>query len=94
MACALPTMSAATHGAKPHSKPPLLTRLLAGVGVHVGVADVVELDNVELIGGLQEHAELYRAGAVPQAADALLGKPVVTVLTVAVYVAQKAASDE
>ncbi|KAL8685923.1 MAG: hypothetical protein Q9218_007463 [Villophora microphyllina] len=66
-----------------------------GVG---GVFEVVEVMEVvvmvELIAGLQEHAELYRAGAVPHAADALLGKPVVAVWGEAVNVAQKAASEE
>lgn len=70
------------------------------MGAHVGVLDVeedvleVDEDNVELIVGLQEQAELYRAGRVPHAADALLGNPVVIVFTEIVKVAQKAASDE
>ena len=53
--------------------------------VHVGVLVMV---------GLHEQAELYREGAVPQAAVALVGNPLVFVLTVVVYVAQNAASDE
>ena len=57
------------------------------------VDDVLEV-NVELMVGLQEQAELYRAGAVPQAAVALVGKPVVLVSTLAVKVAQNAASVE
>lgn len=65
------------------------------VDVVVAVAEVLEVeDSVELIVGLHEQAELYREAAVPQAADALLGKPVVIVLTAVVKVAQKAASDE
>ena len=69
--------------------------LLAGVGVQVGVLEVeVVVAMVELIVGLQEQAELYRAGAVPQAAEARLGKPVVMVLIEVVYVAQNAALEE
>lgn len=77
--------SAATQGARPHSKPPFFTRLFTGVGVQVGVVVVV---------GLHEQAELYRAVAVPQPAVARVGKPVVAVLTVVVYVAQKANAEE
>lgn len=77
--------SAATQGARPHSKPPFLTRLFAGVGVQVGVVVVV---------GLHEQAELYRAVAVPQPPVARVGKPVVAVLIVVVYVAQKANAEE
>ncbi|KAL8660551.1 MAG: hypothetical protein Q9202_006445 [Teloschistes flavicans] len=114
----VPEISAAIQGDRPHSKPPFRTTLLYGVGVHVGVVDVVDdvvlvvdvvvevaevvvvdevlevEESVELIVGLHEQAELYREAAVPQAADALLGKPVVIVLTAVVKVAQKAASDE
>ena len=71
MACEVPGMSCATHGGRPHSKPPLLTASLTGrVGVHVGPAVVdVDVDDVEVlvvvvlvrvdaIFGLQEQAEL------------------------------------
>ena len=84
------TTSAATQGERPHSKPPFWTMLLAGVGLHVGVIDAVEdtdvcvVDRVEAMVGLQEQAELYRAGLVPQEAEALLGKPVVIVLILVV----------
>ena len=64
------------------------------VDVMLEVVDLVVEVRVELIVGLQEHAELYRAGAVPQAAVALLGKPVVPVAALAVKVAQNAASEE
>lgn len=143
MAWAVPEMSVATQGGRPHSKPPFLTASPLGFppvgtqGVEVGedvvvveeevvdvddvvvveeevvvveeevvvveeeVVDVLEVvvvlevvERVELIVGLQEQAELYREGAVPQAAVALLGNPVVAVRREAVNVAQKAASDE
>lgn len=96
-------MSSAIQGDRPHSNPGFRTILLSGVEAHgSGVVEVdvdeevleVAEDNVELIVGLQEQAELYREAAVPQAADALLGKPVVIVLTEVVKVAQKAASEE
>jgi len=63
--------------------------MLDDAGV-VDVAKVVELFAV----GLQEHAELYRAVAVPQPPVARAGKPVVAVLIVVVYVAQNASADD
>lgn len=78
--CFEPEVSVATHGPRPHSKPPFFRMLLAGVGVHCGVLDV-DLVTVELRGGLQEQAELYREDAVPQAAEARVGNPVVIVMT-------------
>lgn len=58
-------------------------------GVDEG-AEVVELFAV----GLHEHAELYRAVEVPQPPVARVGKPVVAVLIVVVYVAQNASADD
>lgn len=43
---------------------------------------------------MHEHAELYRAVAVPQPPVARVGNPVVAVLIVVVYVAQKAEAEE
>lgn len=56
----------------------------------VEVAKVVELFAV----GLHEHAELYRAVDVPQPPVARVGKPVLAVLIVVVYVAQNASADD
>lgn len=66
------------------------------VVVEVEVADVVDVAKVvELVAvGLHEHAELYGAVAVPQPPVARVGKPVVSVLTVVVYVAQNASADD
>lgn len=85
MECLVLTTSVGIQGERPpHSKPPFLTRLLVGVGVHDGevvaeeeevelvgekvkaslvihrdvVDDVVEVDIIELVIGLQEQAEL------------------------------------
>ena len=73
MACEVPEMSAAIHGARPHSKPPLVTASLTGrLGVHAGEVDVVDDDvvdveedvlvvvlvSVDASFGLQEQAEL------------------------------------
>ena len=60
--------------------------------MQLGVVVVVVM--VEERVGLQEQAELYLEAAVPQAAVARAGKPVVMVLMVVVYVAQNAASVE
>ena len=49
---------------------------------------------VVVVVGLHEQAELYRAAAVPQPPVARVGKPVVAVLIVVVYVAQKANAEE
>ena len=49
---------------------------------------------VGVLVGWHEHAELYRAVAVPQPPVARVGKPVVAVLIVVVYVAQKASAEE
>lgn len=67
-------------------------RLLAGVGVHVGV--VVVVVNVVVAVGLQEQAELYREGLLPQPPVARAGKPVVAVFMMVVYVAQNAEAAE
>ena len=55
---------------------------------------VVVVVVVVLVVGAHEHAELYFAVAVPQALVARVGKPVVAVCFVFVYVAQNATSDE
>jgi len=69
--------SVATQWSRPpHSKPPFWTRLLGGVGVQVG-GGLVRV-------GWHEHAELYRAVAVPQPPVARVGNPVVAVLYVLV----------
>ena len=44
--------------------------------------------------GLQEQADEYREGDVPQPAVARVGNPVVAVLMVLVYVEQKARAEE
>ncbi|KAL8799509.1 MAG: hypothetical protein Q9182_005847 [Xanthomendoza sp. 2 TL-2023] len=59
----------------------LVDELVVRVVVEVAVGDV-RVVMVEARGGLQEQAELYLAGAVPQAAEARLAKPVAAVLTV------------
>ena len=50
--------------------------------MQLGEVDVVEAVRVVVVVGWHEQAELYRAGAVPQAAVARVGKPVVLVFTV------------
>ena len=70
----------ATQGARPHSKPPFLTMLMAGVGAQLAVAVVVEVGRP----GLHEQAELYLSLSVPQPEVALVGNPVVAVLIVVV----------
>ena len=76
------------QGASPHSKSPLTTPAVAvGVQVAVGVgAGPLQV-------GPHLQAEMYLAGAVPQAAVALVGK-LVAVTPLAVMVAQKADATE
>lgn len=64
------------------------------VGV-VAVGDVIVIVVTLVVGlGWQLHTELNLDGFDPQAADARVGKPMVTVCMPDVYVAQKAEADD
>ena len=79
------------QGARPHSKPPFLIRLTAGVGAQLALDEVeVGVANPRL----QEQAELIFCLSAEQPAVTRAGRPIVAALTVLVYVLQKEDSDE